>query len=79
MAQSVAVFMYAMSLHGYGAKRLKEFYDWYCAIMNAPADLLGKTPKTRDVVKLMSSKYGLDFGRVKPNFKPFKEWYRDDT
>lgn len=79
MAQAIAVMLFALSKHGYGVKRLNDFYDWYCAMMDTPTEMLGKTPKAMDVMSFMSSKYGMDFERVKPKFKPFKEWYRDGS
>lgn len=76
MQQTEAVLLYALSLHGYGAKRLKDVHDWYCAIMGMPSDLMGKSPKMPDVQKIIREKYGIDFDRVKPRFQTFEE-YRD--
>lgn len=76
MAQAIAVMLLAMSKRGYGKRRLNYFYDWYVSLMNMPAEMLGKTPKTFDAVKYVQEKYGIDFDRVKPKFKQFREWYR---
>jgi hypothetical protein len=77
MRQTVAMMLYAMSLRGYGKKRLHYFYDWFCSIMNMPSNVLGKVPKTKDVMKLLTEKYEIDFSRIHAEFKPFEEWYDD--
>lgn len=76
MAQAIAVMLLAMSKRGYGKRRLNYFYDWYVSLMNMPSDMLGKTPSTFDAVKYVQENYGIDFDRVKPKFKEFREWYR---
>ena len=76
MAQAIAVMLLAMSKRGYGKRRLNYFYDWYVSLMNMPSDMLGKTPTTFDAVKYVKENYGIDFDRVKPKFKEFREWYK---
>jgi hypothetical protein len=76
MQQTEAAVLYALSLHGYGAKRLKEFHEWYCQIMNFP-EIMGKTPKSLDVMQVMRERYGIDFGKVCPKF-PTYEQYKND-
>ena len=78
MQQTVALMLYAMSQRGYGKRRLHYFYGWFLSLMNMPENSLGKVPQTKDVMKLLTEKYEIDFSKVQPRFKQFKEWYRDD-
>lgn len=78
MQQAEAAFLYALSLHGYGAKRLKDFHEWYCAVMNMPEDLMGKQPSLMDVKALMESRYGIDFGKVNPHFPTYEQFCKDN-
>lgn len=78
MRQTEAAILFAMSQHGYGAKRLKDFHEWYCAIMNMPADLMGKQPSLMDVKSLMESKYGIDFNKVNPHFPTYEQFCKDN-
>lgn len=75
MAQAIAVMLYAMHLNGFGKKRLNRIYDQYVSIMNMPTNMMGKTATTSDAVKHMRDKFGIDFDRVKPKGKRFREWY----
>lgn len=78
MRQSEAVMLYALSLHGFGAKRLNDFHEWYCAIMNMPVNVIGKKNDMHNVLELMKSKYGIDFEKVKPDLPSFEEYQKDE-
>lgn len=77
MQETEAAMLYALSLHGYGAKRLKDFHDWYCQIMSMP-QIMGKTPKLLDVMQVMQERYGIDFDRVNPKFPTFEQFKKSD-
>lgn len=78
MQQTEAAFLYALSQHGYGEKRLKQFHEWYCNVMILPPDMLGKTPKLTDVITVVKDRYGIDLDRVSPNFPTFAEYCKGE-
>lgn len=72
--QIEAMILYSMSLHGYGAKRLKYFHEWFRAVAEMPSSIMGKTPKAEDCENFLASKYGLNIGDVKIHFPTFEEF-----
>lgn len=78
MAQGEAVMLYALSLHGYDKDQIKEIHGWYCSLLRMPGNMMGKTPKMPDVQALVSERYGVDFGEVKPQMPDFKQFCKDN-
>lgn len=76
MTDTEAMFLFALSLHGYGAKRLRDFHEWYKAIVEMP-EVMGKQSKSGDCVKVLRERYGLDISDVTPNFVSFEEFMKD--
>lgn len=76
--QTEAMFLYAMSKHGYGEKRLKDFHEWFCSIANMPANMLGKDNYAIDAVKLMNEKYGIDFGKVRVVAPTYEKYFKGE-
>lgn len=74
--QTAAEFLKGMSLHGYGAKRLNEAYEWFLAITNLPDKLMGQTVSAEDTIAAMS-KYGIDFDRIDPHYKSYEDFCRE--
>lgn len=75
--QAVAQFLWALSMHGYGAKRLQECFEWFLAVCNMPGQVLGKTPNADDVIRLMADRYGIDFDRMQMHFQSYEEFCRE--
>lgn len=74
--QTAAEFLKGMSLHGYGAKRLNEAYEWFLAITNLPDKLMGQTVSAEDTIAAMS-KYGIDFERIDPHYQSYEDFCRE--
>lgn len=79
MQQTEAAMLYAMHLHGFSAKTISKYHNWYCAIMRMPAKAMGKTPKMYDILEFMKKTYGIDFTEIKPNFPSFEEYDSDEN
>lgn len=73
MAQTEAIFLYALKLHGYGPKRLKEAHNNFISVLNMPAEVLGKENTANSVKELMEREYGIDFSEIKPNFPSYEK------
>ena len=65
IVQVVCMFLWAMSMHGYGAKRLNEVYGWFLEIMRMPEKVLGKKLDADDMIAHMEKKYGIDFDQLR--------------
>lgn len=74
MAQTEAIFLYALKLHGgYGPKRLKEAHENFIAVLNMPASLLGKENTASNVKELMEKEYNIDFSKIRPNLPSYEK------
>ena len=65
IVQVVCMFLWAMSMHRYGAKRLNEVYGWFLDIMRMPEKVLGKKLDADDMIAHMEKKYGIDFDQLR--------------
>lgn len=73
MRQTAATFLWAMSQHGYGAKRLRDCFDWFEAVCNMPP-VFDQTMKMTDIKALMQAKYGIDFSKINPHLESYEEF-----
>lgn len=76
--QTEAMMLFALSKHGFGAKRLKEFHEWFKIAAEMPANIMGKTPKVEDCENLLAKKYGLKLDTVRLNFPTYEEFCRQE-
>jgi hypothetical protein len=74
--QTEATFLYALSLHGYGAKRLNDFHEWFCAICNMPASIMGKENYAINTAEFMRDKYGIDFDKVRVVAPTYEKYFK---
>lgn len=74
--QTAAEFLKAMSLHGYGAKRLNDVYEWFLDITNLPGKIMGKTASAESCMAAME-KYGIDFDRIDPHYQSYMDFCRE--
>ena len=74
--QTEAVMLCALSRHGYGAKRLKEFHDWFKAMAELPADIMGKTVRVDDCENFLAEKYGLQLEAIRMTFPDYETFKR---
>ncbi len=79
VSQTEAMILCALSKHGYGAKRLKEFHDWFKAIAEMPADIFGKKVTTENCEEYLAKKYGLDIRDVRINFPTWEQYDAQDA
>lgn len=75
--QAAAQFLWALSMHGYGTKRLHDCFEWFLAVCNMPDQILGKTSSADDVIRLMTDKYGIDFDQMQMNFQSYEDFCRE--
>ena len=73
--QAIAMMLYALSLHGYGEKRLNRIFGYMLDILNMP-DVLGKTPKADECMKYMNQKYHIDFDKVHVKLESLEEYQK---
>ena len=66
--------LYALSKHGYGAKRLNDFHKWFCEISRLPSNIMGKSIDTRDVINYVRNKYGINFDETSISFPTFEQY-----
>lgn len=77
--QVEAMMLYALSKHGYGAKRLNDFHQWFCEISRLPSNIMGKSIDTRDVINYVRNKYGINFDETNIPFPTFEQYMNQDT
>ena len=75
--QTVAMMLYAMSLNGYGTKRLNKAYEMFLSVLNMPK-VFGKDLKCEDAMKMLAEKHGIDFSRINPHFQSYEEYAREN-
>lgn len=74
--QTEALMLYVLMMEfGFGKKRLMQAHDRFCALMNMPSNVMGKTPTMADAMKVMQDRHDLDFSSIKPDMPEFKDWY----
>ena len=61
--QAEAVFLWAMSLHGYGTKRLQQMHRWFVDALQMP-NIMGQTPAATDCMELLADRHGIDFAET---------------
>lgn len=74
--QTAAEFLKALSMHGYGAKRLNDAYEWFLAITNLHGKPMGKSVSAEDCITAME-KYGIDFGRIDTEYQSYEDFCRE--
>lgn len=77
--QTEAMILCALSKHGYGAKRLKQFHDWFKEITEMPASIFGKQVTTGSCEEYLKKKYDLDLHNIKVNFPTWEEYDAQET
>lgn len=75
--QTAVEFLLALSLHGYGAKRLNDAFEWFLAITNLPDKLMGQTISAEDTIKVIHDKYGIDFEQINPHYQSYADFCRE--
>lgn len=75
--QAVAEFLLALSMHGYGTKRLKEMYDWYIAVCNMPGKIMGQAVNADSVINEVQSKYDIDFSQINLSYQSYEDFCRE--
>lgn len=71
--QTAAEFLKGLSMHGYGAKRLQQAYEWFLAITNLHGKPLGKSVDAEDCISAME-KYGIDFSCIAPEYQSYEDF-----
>lgn len=71
--QAEAMFLYALSLHGFGEQRLQRIHKWFKDLTEW-RDFDGKPFTCTDCMEHMRKKYGIDFDSVNVKFES-KEHY----
>lgn len=71
--QMVAMMLYAMSQHGYGTKRLNDFYQWFLDVMNMP-EVFGKRIDCDNAIDMLAEKHNIDFTRLNIRFETWEEY-----
>lgn len=74
--QTAAEFLKGLSMHGYGAKRLQQAYEWFLAITNLHGKPLGKSVDAEDCISAME-KYGIDFSCIAPEYQSYEDFCRE--
>lgn len=74
--QTVAMMLYALSMKGYGTKRLNMFFDWFVDVLQMPK-VFGREVHTMDAMEMLTDRHGIDFGRIKLNLQSYAEYARD--
>lgn len=74
--QAIAEFLLALSFHGYGAKRLKDMYDWYIEVCNMPGKILGHKVNADSVIKAVE-KFGIDFDRISLDYQSYQDFCKE--
>lgn len=74
--QTVAEFLWALSMHGYGRKRLAEIYEWFIGMDSLPHSIMGKTLDAPQIMDLMRDRYGIDFDRIGTTYPSYEEFLR---
>ena len=62
----IAVYLYDLSLKGYGKKRIQKTFDIFKNYMSGETlNFLGKTLRSDDMINLISNKFDVDFSQIK--------------
>lgn len=61
--QTEALVLYALSMHGYGAERLRRIHGWVVEALSM-GEMLGRKADTGQVLEHIAKKYGIDFGET---------------
>lgn len=75
--QAIAEFLLALSMHGYGEKRLKEMFDWYITICNMPGKIMGREVNADSVISAVKSKFDIDFSRIDLKYQSYADFCRE--
>lgn len=72
-----ALVLYALSLNGYGKKRIQQIHEWVCG-MSEIGEMMGKEVTFNGVKAHMAEKYGIDFEELTLRMPTWEE-FRDET
>jgi len=62
----IAVYLYDLSLKGYGKKRIQKTFDIFKNYMSGETlNFLGKTLRSDEMITLISNKFDVDFSQIK--------------
>ena len=62
----IAVYLYDLSLKGYGKKRIKRTFDIFKNYMSGKTlNFFGKTLRSDEIITLISNKFDIDFSQIK--------------
>ena len=72
-----ALVLYALSLNGYGKKRIQQIHEWVCGLSEI-GEAMGKDVTFNDVKAHMCEKYGIDFEELTLKMPTWEE-FRDEA
>lgn len=72
-----ALVLYALSLNGYGKKRLQRIHKWVCGLSEI-GEAMGKDVTFNDVKAHIAEKNGIDFDELTFRMPTWEE-FRDET
>ena len=72
--QIVALFLWSLSMHGYGEKRLNEMFGWFLDTLRMPDELMGKKIGSDDVMYHLHRAYGIDLSRLDMQFVSYDDY-----
>ena len=75
--QAIAEFLWALSMNGYGAKRLNDFFEFYLTVANMPSKVLGRQVNADDVIDTVQKKFGIDFNRININYQSYEDFCKE--
>lgn len=58
--QTEALILYALSMHGYGKRRLRRIHKWIVEVLGM-GEMLGRKADTMQVQQLVAERFGIDF------------------
>lgn len=71
--QIEAAMLYALSRHGYGAKRLQEIHGWFKEVLELP-NVFGKPVNADAVMKTVRDKYGIDLDEIRVRIESHEDF-----
>lgn len=75
--QAAAEFLWALSMHGYGAKRLNQFFEFFLQVCNMPNKIMGQTANADDIIDHVSNKFGIDFNRINTSYQSYEDFCKE--
>jgi len=75
--QTAAEFLKALSLYGFGTKRLNDVYEKFLGIANLPGKIMNQQVHADAAIEAMEKMHKIDFDRINVNYQSYEDFCKE--